>query len=123
MKYIYLDDYDFFKENFSIIKSKNVILTSSIGIYEIVKNKLNGNVILLNSNSFTKNYKNLKKYFLDFQKILRSLDSDKTIKKYIENKNLNLFFNSHRYSTAMDFAAIKNITYNFQKLLFLCRAM
>ena len=54
MKYIYLDDYDFFKENFSIIKSKNVILTSSIGIYEIVKNKLNGNVILLNYMIFSR---------------------------------------------------------------------
>ena len=117
MKYIYLDDYDFFMENFSIIKRKNVILTSSIGIYEIVKNKLNGNVILLNSKSFTENYKNLKKYFLDFQHILRSLDNNKTIKEYIENKNLNLFFNSHRYSTAMDFAAIKNITQNIFLIL------
>lgn len=117
MKYIYLDDYDFFMENFSIIKRKNVILTSSIGIYEIVKNKLNGNVILLDSKSFTKNYKNLKKYFLDFQHILRSLDNNKTIKEYIENKNLNLFFNSHRYETAMDFAAIKNITQNIFLIL------
>ena len=117
MKYIYLDDIAFLERNLSKIRGKIILLTSSIGVYEVVKKKLNTQVILLQSKNYHKHYQELKKYFFEFQKLLKLLDRDKTIKTHIENKDLNLFFNSHRYTTAMDCAAFKFITKNIFSIL------
>lgn len=117
MKYIYLDDIEFLERNLSKIRGKKIFLTSSIGVYEVVKQKLNTHVILLQSKNYYKHYQELKKYFFEFQKILKLLDRDKIIKTHIENKDLNLFFNSHRYATAMDCAAFKFITKSIFSIL------
>ena len=37
MKYIYLDDIAFLERNLSKIRGKIILLTSSIGVYEVVK--------------------------------------------------------------------------------------
>ena len=91
MKYIYLDDIAFLERNLSKIRGKIILLTSSIGVHEVVKKKLNTKVILLQSKNYHKHYQELKKYFFEFQKLLKLLDRDKTIKTHIENKDLNLF--------------------------------
>ena len=117
MKYIYIDDYNYIKNNLSLFKSKITFITSSIAVHNLISKKLRIKSFLLgNQKNFDKNFDLLKKEFLNFHKILNILDKDKNINKLKINKDLKIFFNSHRYYTSLEYASIKNIIYNLDIL-------
>ena len=47
---------------------------------------------------------------------MKILDDNSSIKKMRENKDLEIFFNSHRYTTSLEYASIKNIIHNIEIL-------
>ena len=117
MKYIYIDDYDYIKTNIFSFKNKEIFITSSIAIHNFIsQNSKNKSFLLGEQKSFEKNFKRLKKNFTDFRKILKTLDQNASIEKMKENKDLEIFFNSHRYSTSLEYASIKNIIHNIEIL-------
>jgi len=117
MKYIYIDDYDYIKTNIFLFKKKEIFITSSIAIHNFIsQNSQNKSFLLGEQKSFEKNFKRLKKNFTDFHKTLKTLDQNVSIKKMKENKDLKIFFNSHRYLTSLEYASIKNIINNIEIL-------
>ena len=117
MKYIYIDDYDYIKTNIFSFTKKEIFITSSIAIHNFIsQNFKNKSFLLGKQKSFKKNFIKLKENFLDFHNILKILDQNSSITKMKENKDLEIFFNSHRYSTSLEYASIKNIIHNIEIL-------
>ena len=118
MKCFFVNDFEYINNNLHKISSKNFCVTTSIFIYHFLKQNKFINVHLIGYNLTPEDrYNLLIKYFVESHRIINILDRDKKVLKYIKYKNINIFYNSLRYSFSIDYSSLMFLLDQIKKLI------